>query len=156
MKMRRQDRAIPDGEALAILTKAEIGYLSLAVANTPYVVPLNFVVMDNFIYFHCATTGRKLDMLDQNAKCCFVVSSLDGIKAGENACDFGAFFTSVIVEGTARRVTDENEKVLSLNKLTEKHNPAGHTFQLVTPERAKAVVVIAISIDSISGKARKA
>jgi len=153
--MRRKDRSIPHAEAIELLQKAEVGYLSLAVDNTPYVVPLNFVVMDNNIYFHAATTGRKLDMLDQNPKCCFLVSSLDGIKAGTDACDFGAFFKSAIVEGTARRVTDVNEMITSLNKLTEKHNPAGHSFREVTPEQAKSVAVIAISIDSICGKARK-
>lgn len=155
MEMRRKDRAITRVEAMEFLQKAEVGYLSLAVESTPYVVPLNFVVMDNTIYFHAATTGRKLDMLDQNPKCCFLVSSLDGIKAGPDACDFGAFFKSTIVEGSARRVTDVNEMVSSLNKLTAKHNTGGHSFREVTPEQARGVAVIAISIDSISGKARK-
>ena len=154
MEMRRKDRAITQAEAMEFLQQAEVGYLSLAVENTPYVVPLNFVVMDNNIYFHAATTGRKLDMLDQNPKCCFLVSSLDGIKAGDNACDYGAFFKSVVVEGTAHRVSDVDEKVRSLNKLTEKHS-TGHSFREVTPEGANTVAVIAISIDSISGKARK-
>ena len=58
MEMRRKDRAITQAEAMEFLQQAEVGYLSLAVENTPYVVPLNFVVMDNNIYFHAATTGR--------------------------------------------------------------------------------------------------
>ena len=155
MEMRRKNRSITHAEAMEFLERAEVGYLSLAVDNTPYVVPLNFVVMDNNIYFHSATTGRKLDMIDQNPKCCFLVSSLDGIKTGPDACNYGAYFKSVIVEGTARRVTDVAEKVDSLNKLTEKHNHAGLSFREVTPEAAQAVVVIAMSIDSISGKANK-
>jgi len=154
MEMRRKDRIFPHAEAMELLSKADIGYLSMAVDNTPYAVPLNFVVMDNTIYFHAALKGRKLDMLDANPKCCFVVSTLDSIKEGENACDYGAFFKSAIVEGTARRVTDVEEKVNSLNKLTEKY-AGGRKFNPVTPETAKSVVVIGIHIDNISGKARR-
>lgn len=155
MEMRRKDRAISHDEAMEILMQAEVGYLSLAVGDTPYAVPLNFVVLGDSIYFHAALAGRKLDMLDQNPRCCFVVSSLDGIKTGATACDFGAFFKSVIVEGTASRITDAQEKVTALNKLTEKHNPPEHNFREVTPELAQGVVVIGIKINQISGKARK-
>jgi hypothetical protein len=52
-ELRRQDRAITEEEALALLNKAEYGVLSTVTENgEPYGVPLNFCVIDHCIYFH--------------------------------------------------------------------------------------------------------
>jgi hypothetical protein len=52
-ELRRQDRAITEEEALALLNKAEYGVLSTVPENgEPYGVPLNFCVIDHCIYFH--------------------------------------------------------------------------------------------------------
>jgi nitroimidazol reductase NimA-like FMN-containing flavoprotein (pyridoxamine 5'-phosphate oxidase superfamily) len=153
MEMRRQDRLASREEALEYLRSAEVGYLSLSDDNAPYTVPLNFVLMGNSLYFHCAHVGRKLDILRKNPQCCFVVSFLDGIKPGDNACDYGAFFRSAIVMGTARWVEDQEEKISSLNALTAKH--AERAFMPVNEQTAASVTVIAVDIVSLSGKARK-
>jgi len=61
-KLRRQDRAINEDEAMALLRRAEYGILSTVSANDePYGVPLNFCVIDHCIYFHCAVDGHKID-----------------------------------------------------------------------------------------------
>lgn len=151
--MRRTDRAVTREEAMEYLKSAEVGYLSMSDDNVPYTIPLNYVLMGDSLYFHCAHVGRKLDILKKNPKCCFVVSFLDGIKPGDNACDYGAFFRSAIVEGTARWVEDQEEKIKSLNELTEKH--ANGPFMPVNEHTAKTVTVIAIDIETLSGKARK-
>lgn len=153
MEMRRKERAVTRAEAEQYLKDAEVGYLSLAVNNTPYVVPLNFVLLNNTIYFHCANVGRKLEMLKANPQCCFLVSVLDGIKGEDAACDYGAYFHSAIAEGNARWVEESDEKLTALTEITKKHAMAA--FSPVTPERARATTVIAIDIATISGKARK-
>ena len=52
---RRDDRAISEESAKALLENAEYGILSV-VSRTgePYGVPLNFCIIDNCIYFHSA------------------------------------------------------------------------------------------------------
>lgn len=153
MDMRRRDRLVTREEAMEYLKSAEVGYLSLSDDNVPYTVPLNFVLLGNSLYFHCAHVGRKLEILKKNPKCCFVVSFLDGIKPANSACDYGAFFRSAIVEGTARWVENQEEKIKSLNELTQKH--AESAFMPVNEQSAKSVTVIAVDIESLSGKARK-
>jgi len=61
-ELRRKDRALTDEEAIALLNRAEYGVLSTVNENgKPYGVPLNFCVIDQYIYFHCAVEGQKID-----------------------------------------------------------------------------------------------
>ena len=58
----RKDRAIPEAEAKALLSKAEYGILStVSDDGQPYGVPLNFCIVENCIYFHCAIEGRLIE-----------------------------------------------------------------------------------------------
>lgn len=67
--MRKKDRAIDITEALEILNKGEYGILSIITnEGYPYGVPLNYVYIDNCIYFHCAIEGQKLDSIKSNNK----------------------------------------------------------------------------------------
>ena len=57
-ELRRKDRGIPFEKSKAILEKGEYGVLSTTNRNgTPYGVPLNYSMIDNSIYFHCAVEG---------------------------------------------------------------------------------------------------
>jgi len=59
---------------MAVLQKAEYGILSIAsLDGIPYGIPLNYCVMNDTIYFHCAVHGRKLDILAQNGSVSFCV-----------------------------------------------------------------------------------
>ncbi len=65
--MRRKDRELSNEDTLAILTNAEYGVLSTVSSNgLPYGVPINFCIIDEVLYFHCALEGSKLDNLSQN------------------------------------------------------------------------------------------
>lgn len=58
--MRRKDREISKQEAMAILRTAEYGTLSIAsLDGIPYGIPLNYCVMNDAIYLHCAVNGKK-------------------------------------------------------------------------------------------------
>jgi len=55
------------------LDNAEYGTLALCADNIPYSVPVNFVTLDNAIYFHGAYKGKKMGMIVQNSKVSFSV-----------------------------------------------------------------------------------
>ena len=60
--MRRKDRAITEEEAMNLLNKSEYGVLSTVDENgEPYGVPMNFCIIEHFIYFHCAVEGQKIN-----------------------------------------------------------------------------------------------
>lgn len=152
---RRKDRVMSEADSLRLLHEERVGRVALAdECGQPYIVPLNHLLLDGTIYFHCALSGRKLDMLQENSKVCYEVDRLLGIKSGPTACEYGAFYESAIVFGTARIIEDPAEKVRILNLLTEHHAAPGAEFAPVNEASAARVAVVGIDIAQISGKAR--
>jgi uncharacterized protein len=150
--MRRKDRAITENEAIEILIKGEYGILSMcSPENEGYGIPLNYVLDNHQIYFHCAAAGSKLDYLRNNNKVSFcVVGNTTVIPS-----DFGTLYESTIVSGTTSEV-DGNEKREALKRIIEKYSAdfiiEGNEYIDKLYDR---VSVIKLSIQSITGKARR-
>ena len=121
--MRRKDHEITDFEEIRyILTSGLICRLALSVDNTPYIVPLNYGVKFSnpmVLYFHCAPSGRKLDMLKRNNRVCFEIEVDTEIIKGKEACDWAMQYKSVIGYGTVEIITDGDQMIHGLNILME-------------------------------------
>jgi uncharacterized protein len=119
--MRRKDREITDtGEIEAVIRKCDVCRIGMADGNLPYIVTMNFGYMGGpkkRFYFHCAKEGRKLDMMRKNNHVCFEMDTDHELYAGENGCDWGMNFTSVVGFGIINEVTDINERLEGLNCL---------------------------------------
>ncbi|MBN1991283.1 MAG: pyridoxamine 5'-phosphate oxidase family protein [Anaerolineae bacterium] len=153
--LRRADREITDRATIeAILRRAAVGRLGLAVGNVPYVVPLNYVYHHNAIYFHCANQGRKLEMLKLNPQVCFEVDEQYGIVRSNKPASHGTHYASVIVFGQAQILEDLQQKFEILQVLLDKYAPGRHYRPLRRPE-AQEVTVVEIAIEAITGKARR-
>jgi len=62
-------------KCLTLMEKAIDGRLATGdKAGQPYITPINFVLHDQKIYFHCGFKGRKLDNIQANPKVCFEIS----------------------------------------------------------------------------------
>ena len=117
--MRRKDKTMQDGAIIGLLQNGEYGVLSTVDGNEqPYGVPLNYVLMNNCIYFHCALEGHKLDNLAANRKVSFCVVGRTKVLPAE----FSTEFESVIVFGRASVIEGE-ERYQALNALIEKYSP---------------------------------
>ena len=78
--MRRFKQALPSSENIAILKQKTHGILALCDKKSfPYTVPLNYVYLNDKIYFHCANVGRKLDIIRQNNKASFCIINQDTV-----------------------------------------------------------------------------
>lgn len=151
--IRRKDRLLPDQQALAVLEKAEFGTLAtITPEGEPYAVPLSFVLWNGVVYFHCATTGEKVDNIAHNPAVCFsVVGGQEPTAEG----GYSVYYRSCTVFGTARRVTDEKEFRDSLMALTVKHFPDNlDIFESELESQIKRTAVYAISIDRMTGKSK--
>ena len=72
--MRRNEREIKDREEMeAIIQRAQVCRIGLSEKDVPYIVPMDFGYKGNCLYFHCASEGKKLDMIRQNSKVCFEI-----------------------------------------------------------------------------------
>lgn len=150
--MRRHDRKITNTETLNILENGEYGILSTVSSDhEPYGVPINYCLIDKYIYFHCAVEGRKINNIINNPKVSFCVVGKTELLPEK----FGTNYESCIVYGNASESFGE-EKQLALEGLIHKYSKNFVNDGLKYIEKLKNKTrVFKISIESISGKARK-
>ncbi|RKX81029.1 MAG: pyridoxamine 5'-phosphate oxidase family protein [Spirochaetes bacterium] len=150
--MRRTDREIKESEALSILEKGEYGILSsVAEDGKPYGVPMSYCLVGGNIYIHSSLEGQKVDMLRKNPG----VSFCTVINTEVLPEKFASKYESCIVQGRAEEVSGE-EKQSALEGLLFKYSrdflAEGKRYIAKLKDETK---VFRISIDSISGKARR-
>jgi len=150
--MRRKDRMITNTEINSILEKGEYGILSTVSSdNDPYGVPLNYCLINECIYFHCAVEGRKINNIYSNPKVSFCVVGKTEVLPDK----FGTNYESCIVQGLVSELFEE-EKQLALEGLIHKYSKDFVSEGLKYIEKLKDKTrVFKITINSISGKARK-
>ncbi|WP_195431007.1 pyridoxamine 5'-phosphate oxidase family protein [Clostridium sp. D46t1_190503_E9] len=151
-EIRRKDRKIETSEAIDILKKCEYGILSTVDENGyPYGVPLSYVYANNAIYFHSAVEGHKLENIKNNDKVSFCVVGQTDLLPDK----FSTKYESVIIFGRAKEVfqDEKNEAFLELiNKYSKDYIEKGKGYIKNASAKTK---VIKLSIDYISGKARR-
>jgi nitroimidazol reductase NimA-like FMN-containing flavoprotein (pyridoxamine 5'-phosphate oxidase superfamily) len=150
--MRRTDREISPHEAKKLLEEAEYGVLStVSKEGQPYGVPLSYVYKNEGIYFHSALSGHKLENITQNSQVSFCVVGRTKVLPDQ----FATEYESAVIFGTAAEITG-SEKNAALLWLLEKYCAdfiAEGTHYL--EQKAGLTKVFKISIDRISGKARR-
>ena len=149
--MRRSDKKIKNNRQIdEIIQKAICCRIALVDGNYPYIVPVNFAVNNNHLYFHSAREGRKIDILRKNNSVCFEIDIEGEIVKSESACSWGMKYVSVIGFGQAFFIEDNAGKKKALDLLMEKY--AGKSGFSYSDEELDKIIVIDVKIDTISGK----
>jgi uncharacterized protein len=149
--MRKSEREIKDkAEIESIISRAEVCRLALAEGDIPYIIPMNFGYQDNCLYFHCATEGKKLDIIRQNNEVCFEMDT-DGqlVTPEERTCSWSYKYRSVIGFGKAAIIENVHEKSTALNIITQHYGGKPHEFSAKETEK---MLIIKVEISSITGK----
>ncbi|QGQ96079.1 pyridoxamine 5'-phosphate oxidase family protein [Paenibacillus psychroresistens] len=105
------------------LEHAQTGFLGLSLEDVPYVVPLNFVWLNEAIYFHGADKGRKVTYIEHNPLACFTVSESYGTLTSPIPAATDTAYMSVIIEGSLFHVTDINEATEAMQIMLDKYVP---------------------------------
>ena len=156
--MRRRDREVTDTAAIrAILDKAQVVHLAMIDGDRPYVVPLHYgySLIDGrlTLYLHSAKEGRKLDVLQKNARVAFVLETdVSLVSGGDLPCKYGAAYASVMGEGRATILTDPVEKTDALTMLMK--TQTGRNFY-ITEAMTDTVAVLRIDVEAFTAKARQ-
>ncbi|MBP2628078.1 MAG: Pyridoxamine 5-phosphate oxidase-related protein [Firmicutes bacterium] len=150
--MRRSERQMEDKQALELLMQGEYGILATADRNyQPYGIPLNYIVIDNCIYFHCAIDGHKLQNIAENSKGCFTVVVSTHLIPEK----FSTEYESVIAFGKVSIVEDDKEKIMALREFVKKYSGAFTLEGDQYIEKAKHLTVaVKMMIQSFKGKHR--
>ena len=149
--MRRADKEIKDHKKIdEIISKANCCRIALVDGNCPYIVPVNFTVSNNHLYFHSAKEGRKIDILRKNNFVCFEMDIEGQIVKGQKACSWGMKYVSVIGFGQAFFIENNTGKKMALDLLMEKY--AGKSGFSYADDELDKIIVIDVRIDTITGK----
>lgn len=148
--MRRKERAVTSQSVIDdIISSSDVLRLGMCVDQVPYIVPLNFGYDGKCFYVHCASEGKKLDMIKQNPKVCFELDTDHELVTSDQACKFTMHYSSVIGFGRASILENEDEKIKALDSIMS-HFTSGH-FEYPKPV-INRLKVIKIDIDSMTGK----
>ena len=156
--MRRSDREITEFDRkLEILRRCEVLHLGLSDCGRPYVVPLNFGIRTETgkiaIYFHCADSGRKLDLLRADPRVCFEAERLIRVVGADDACGWTSKYESVMGGGRAVPVEDPAEKAEGLLYILRHYGyEGGPEF---TPAVLARTAVVRIDVESLSAKSNE-
>lgn len=123
--MRRSDREIKDPEAIeALLKTMQVIRLAMIDEGQPYIVPLNFGYRFEpglTFYFHSATQGRKLKIMQANPNVAFEMDSEHRLIEAETACGYGFAYASILGTGVIEFIEDPQAKRDALNVLMQSY-----------------------------------
>jgi hypothetical protein len=148
--MRRAERLMSLSASWDFLKNRDTLRLGLVDNNIPYIVPLNYVLVEDVVYIHSAKDGRKIDLIEVNNNVCIEVDETIGVKQATKGCKFSCFYRSVIATGEAFFIDDIEKKGKILNLLVSKY--AKDEFVKVENDEGNNVHVIGIKITDIKGK----
>jgi nitroimidazol reductase NimA-like FMN-containing flavoprotein (pyridoxamine 5'-phosphate oxidase superfamily) len=150
--MRRKEKQLPTELAYAIIDKC--GFFVMATVgpdNEPYCVPLSMAHEGEWLYFHSAMEGHKIDNLKANNKVCVSCVGDTRIAPGE----FNLYYESVIIFGTAEEIIVADEKIHALRIISQRWTPDNMAdFDKAIEKSLNVTAVWKIHIDEISVKGR--
>lgn len=155
-KPRRKDRTmVSSREMELLLERMPVGRLALMTEDGPYVVSVNYLLLESSIYFHSGYGGRKMDALRADPRVCFLVDDVGPQVLSDKGCEISQIYESVVCFGRAEIVEDPDAKREILGKMVRKFVPAGYPVRTFDEQNLLKTAVVRIVIESMSGKANR-
>ena len=165
MNNRTTPRQLPDrvnhdfDQAAAILDQAMLAHVGFSDDSQscaqPFVVPMTYVRVGEYLYLHGAAVSRLLNRLSGGIEVCVTVTLLDGLVLSRSSFGHSMNYRSVMLFGRAEPVTDPFKKADILQRLVESLIP-GRTTD-ARPADAKelnATLLLRLPINDFSVKQR--
>ena len=149
--MKKKNQEITDRKIIEeILLNATVCRIAMNDSDVPYLLPFNYGYRDNFIYIHSAPEGKKIELLTKNGKVCFEIEREAEVVKYDQACQWTAFYRSVIGYGEIEIIDDFHEKVAGLEIIMDQHGAKGKPE--FAAKQVDAMVILRLKIRSITGK----
>lgn len=138
-----------------ILDEALICHAGFVVDGNPVVIPTIHWREGDTLYLHGSMASRMLRSLRNGVEACVTVTLVDGLVIARSAFHHSMNYRSAVILGTAREVTDREEKLRALDALVE-HVLRGRSSEARKPNEIelKQTMVLAIPIEEASAKVR--
>lgn len=152
---RLRERGLTDRSALhEVLDAGLICHLGVVVDGLPVVLPTGYGRIGETLYLHGSSANRSLRSA-AGTEVCVTMTLLDGLVCARSVFHNSMNYRSAVVYGTARLVTDEDERLAAIEAITEHLIPGrwAHSRRPTSKEMA-ATAVLAVSLAEASVKAR--
>ncbi len=141
--------------AHAILDAGFVCHVGYAVDGQPYVTPTTYWRHEDRVYWHGSSASRMLRNIAAGVPVCFTVTHVDGFVMARSGFHHSVNYRSVMALGTARAVTDPEEKERALDAFVERLFP-GRVRELrpATKQELKGTTVVGMDLAEVSAKVR--
>ncbi len=121
----------------------------------PRALPTIHVRVVDTVYIHGSTGSRTLRAVRDGQEVCLVATLVDGLVFARSAAHHSMNYRSVVVYGTAREVTDPDEKWRAQSALVD-HVCAGRAGQARMPnaKELRETLILAVPLEEASAKMR--
>jgi nitroimidazol reductase NimA-like FMN-containing flavoprotein (pyridoxamine 5'-phosphate oxidase superfamily) len=145
------DRAVVHG----ILDEALCCHVGFVMDGQPFVIPTIHARVGDTLYVHGAVASRMLSVMSQGLPLCVTITLVDGLVLARSAFHHSMNYRSVVILGTAREVTDPEERTRALDAIVE-HVMPGRRAEVRPPNASelKRTRVLALPIEEASAKVR--
>ena len=148
--MRKSNKEIKDRAVIEeILSKSLICRIAISDADYPYIVPMNYGYSDNALYFHCATEGRKIDLIRKNNRVGFEIEDDYEIVKSDISCKWTTKYRSIIGYGDIEIISDHEEKKQGLDILMKHHGRNDNEYDDRIVEK---VLILKLEIKNLTAK----
>ncbi|EME99154.1 hypothetical protein H340_17879 [Streptomyces mobaraensis NBRC 13819 = DSM 40847] len=156
---RYRDRASYDRELVhAILDDGYLCHLGFVRDGAPVVLPTLYGRVGERLYVHGSTGSAPLRAAGEAAEgipVCVTVTHVDGLVLARSAFNHSVNYRSVVVHGTARRVTDPEELATALDALVDQAVPGrAADSRPGSPKELAATAVLRVDLAEVSAKVR--
>lgn len=148
-KMRRFKQEISEQECIDTLKEQPRGVLAVyGEDGYPYAFPMDYIYMNEKLYFHCAKEGHKLDAIAADNRVSFCVMD-DGFRKDG---DWALNIRSIVIFGRVKRIDDADETLKVVRQLGLKYYPTAESVEEEIRKAIARVQILELSIDHMTGK----
>ncbi|WP_157251232.1 pyridoxamine 5'-phosphate oxidase family protein [Nonomuraea typhae] len=153
---REKQRAATDrAELYEVLDSALICHLGVVRDGHPMVVPTGYGRIGETLYLHGSTGATSLRS-GQGTEVCVTVTHVDGIVLARSIFNHSFNYRCAMIYGTARLVTDPDERLEGLRALSEHLAPGQWDYtRRPTRKELAATSVLALPLEEASVKLRR-
>ena len=154
------ERAVPE-EAAEILKNGLVAHVGFIEDGLPYVIPLSYHYDDQNperIYLHGSIRSRVMELLATGSPVCVTVTLTDGLVYSRKAMNHSMNYRSVVLFGTARELTDHDEKFALFDQMVQRYFPDRILERDYNPPPAADLGVtslVEVQIEEWNAKARR-
>jgi nitroimidazol reductase NimA-like FMN-containing flavoprotein (pyridoxamine 5'-phosphate oxidase superfamily) len=139
----------------SILDEALICHVGFVVEEQPYVIPTGYGRIGDRLYIHGSSASRMVRSLSNGIDVCVTATLIDGLVIARSAFHHSVNYRSVVILGRAELVTDQEEKNLALEAITNHFVPdRWNDVRWPNELELKATSVLRLQIDEASAKIR--